>query len=72
MKYLISIFTILAGVLFLLDLFFGVIAHGSGHSIPAKTDYIIALVGIGLLVMLGILVRLKRKYKSTSNWYKLK
>ncbi|RAJ80261.1 LPXTG-motif cell wall-anchored protein [Chitinophaga dinghuensis] len=61
MKYLISLFTIVVGVLLLLDLFFCVIAHGSGHRIPPKTDYTIALVGIGLLAMLGVLLRMKRK-----------
>ncbi|MDZ7897987.1 MAG: hypothetical protein U5N85_08160 [Arcicella sp.] len=51
MKTVIFFAKVLVIVLLILNLFFWLLAHGSGHKIPPKTDW---SFGISSLVLLGL------------------
>jgi hypothetical protein len=60
MKRLISFFKIAIVIALFLDLFFCLMAHGSGHKIPSKTDWSFGLSAFILIVFLMYLVHLKK------------
>ncbi|MDX1935910.1 MAG: hypothetical protein SFU21_02270 [Flavihumibacter sp.] len=57
-----KIFLIVVAALFLFgDLLFWLMAHGSGHNIPVKTDLLFVVTGLGLLLL--ILILASKRYK---------
>ncbi len=51
MKTVIFLTKILAILLLILNVFFWLLAHGSGHKIPSKTDW---SFGISSIILLGL------------------
>ncbi|WP_089898987.1 hypothetical protein [Chitinophaga arvensicola] len=66
MKLIIPILKIGLSILLSGNLFFWAAAHASGHKIPAGTDYLFALTGLILVVVL-ILLQLTGKKRSGKN-----
>lgn len=63
MKTLILILKIILSVLLVLDIFIWIIAHGSGHTIPNRTDWSFALTALILLGLLFIVNFADRRNK---------
>jgi hypothetical protein len=60
MKIVIKVIIVITYVLLVLNLFFWVAAHGSGHKIPLKTNL---SFGISSLVLLALALSLNRYCK---------
>lgn len=63
MRYVFLVIKILIALLFLLNLFFWVIAHGSGHRVPVDTGRSILVFGIFLIVAFVVVSLLDRRRK---------
>ena len=61
MRQLLMIIKIGLTIFFLVTLFIWVIAHGSGHNIPFKTELAFSITSIILLILLLFTIYLSRK-----------
>lgn len=65
MRYVFAAIKYLVVLLFIANLFYGLMAHASGHHIPAKTNISILGFGVFLIVVFIVITYLARRNKQS-------
>lgn len=67
MRIVVNILKLFLPVLLCANLFFWMAAHGSGHKIPAETNWYFAFTSLALTILLIIVFFLRKKILHTRN-----